>query len=514
MHQVILNVFIFNVILFYKIIRLTLETRHYCKERLLMNAVDDHDARRVDILIKHGANVNHICRFGLTPLYLAIMNADLNCVNVLLDNNVNVNQMCGNGLWTPLIAAVHYNYDKIVESLLKAKTIINGKDGILGTNALMTAAKRGHYECLNILLEYGSSLNDQNDDGKTALMMAAQKGHVRCVQLLIHHSASINIQDDEGETALMKAARKGRTECLQFLIDHSANINIQDEYGNTALIHAAANAHRNCIHILINANANLEITDYRKNNALMKALMTEISGINPCAVNLIIAGCPVNQVNSSGNTPMSLAVRDSNFYVTELLIERGANVNECLHNRTALWHVAHKGKEFLVQRLIDANADPNVGDPPLVQAARYCSTNSVKILLQAGADVNAIDPRFGTALLVAGCIGSFPIASMVLRADADVNTCNTTFSRPILYNENALMLLFAAGEDCPYFNSTLGVPPAIIETRRDFSLQNICRKAIRKHLVITNPKINLFRLVKLLPLPELIKKFLVYDISL
>ena len=75
------------------------------------------------------------------------------------------------------------------------------------------------------------------------------------------------------------------------------------------------------------------------------------------------------------------------------------------------------------------------------------------------------------------------------------------------------MLLFAAGEDCDYFKYSTDVPLAIIETRRDFGLQNLCRKSIRNHLAVTNPKRDLFRLVDLLPLPRVTKKFLVYGMS-
>ena len=56
-------------------------------------------------------------------------------------------------------------------------------------NALMLAARRGPSECLKILLEYGSPVNDQNHNGKTALIKAAQNGHMKYLQLLIDYSA-------------------------------------------------------------------------------------------------------------------------------------------------------------------------------------------------------------------------------------------------------------------------------------------------------------------------------------
>ena len=70
------------------------------------------------------------------------------------------------------------------------------------------------------------------------------------------------------------------------------------------------------------------------------------------------------------------------------------------------------------------------------------------------------------------------------------------------------MLLFAAGEDCDYFKYSTDVPLAIIETRRDFGLQNLCRKSIRNHLVVTNPKRDLFRLVEFIASSKSYKKVL------
>ena len=268
-----------------------------------MNAIETCDVKHIQLLINQGANVNHIFRFGITPLFLAIMTGHLDCVNVLIDHQVNIYQVSRSADWTPLMCAVHYNNEEIVLSLLRAMAIINQTDTIEHMNALMLAAKRGHSECLKILLEYGSPVNDQNHNDETALIKAAQNGHMKCLQLLIDYSASINVQDD---------------------------------YGLTALMHAAIeNVH--CTKILIDAGANLELIDIWKSNALMRLLTADLSLDSTCALLLIRAGCPLNEVNDSGDTALFIAVRDDNINVTKELIERGANVNQCVNNRTALW---------------------------------------------------------------------------------------------------------------------------------------------------------------------------------
>ena len=84
------------------------------------------------------------------------------------------------------------------------------------------------------------------------------------------------------------------------------------------------------------------------------------------------------------------------------LIARGVNVNHCTKtNGTALWTAADKKDENLLKILLDAGANPNIGRPALVTcvAERYPSVECVKILLEAGADINSDDVDYGTMML-------------------------------------------------------------------------------------------------------------------
>ena len=114
--------------------------------------------------------------------------------------------------------------------------------------------------------------------------------------------------------------------CLQLLIDYGASINVKDDYVITALMHAAI-GNVECTKMLIYAGANLELIDIWKSNALMRSLMVDISVDSTCALLLIRAGFPLNEVNDSGDTALFIAVCDDNINVIKELIERGANVN-------------------------------------------------------------------------------------------------------------------------------------------------------------------------------------------
>ena len=412
----------------------------------------------------------------------AVIEGETKLVDALIQEGVNVNTSRFER--TPLMTAACHNHENILIQLLKAGAMINeaNENGEYNAsdNALIIATAAGSFECLKILLEYGASINDQNKYGETALMIAGLYREPKCLQLLLEHNASIDVQDNMGMTALMHAATSGSTECVQILINSNAKLDLIDKKGNDALIHS--------------------MDDYGDGSLL-----------------LIKAGCMINQENTHGNTPLIIAIWYYKINVINELIARGVNVNHCTKNNgTALWIAANKLDEDSLKILLNAGANPNIGRPALVTCVTesYPSVECVKILLEAGADINSDDVNYGTMMLNAAKQGNPEIVKIALNAGAKINTSHKTFDFTYTYNEQALMLLFAAGEECDYFKYSREAPKTIIETRRDFSLQNICRKAIRKNLNVTNPKRDLFRLVELLPLPKPIKNFLVYDVSL
>ena len=190
------------------------------------------------------------------------------------------------------------------------------------------------------------------------------------------------------------------------------------------------------------------------------------------------------------------------------------NLNQCTFDHTALWYAVDQWSEKCVKILLKAQACPNIGRPPLVMAARYHDNfECVKMLLEAGADVNHTDNFWGSFIHAGVHQGSYEIVKAALNADSDVNHSPIDLVFPAIYNKDALIMLFAAGDESSYFSSTYA-PKCIVEARNDFSLQNLCRNTIRKTLTIARPKCNMFRLVKLLPLPTMIKSYLLYNVSL
>ena len=58
--------------------------------------------------------------------------------------------------------------------------------------SLMLASQSGHVEIAHLLLQAGSSKDQENSDGVAALMLASQNDHAEIVRLLLQAGADKN----------------------------------------------------------------------------------------------------------------------------------------------------------------------------------------------------------------------------------------------------------------------------------------------------------------------------------
>ena len=96
----------------------------------------------------------------------------------------------------------------------------------------------------------------------------------------------------------------------------------------------------------------------------------------------------------------------------------------------ALVEEAFKGHTETVKLLLDKGADVNMktdnGYTALIEASENGHIEIVKLLLDKGADVNAKDNGGNTPLILASMCGRIEVVSMLLENGADVNA--TTYS--------------------------------------------------------------------------------------
>ena len=355
--------------------------------------------------------------------------------------------------------------------------------------ALIRAINNDHVECVKLLLRKGANVNARSSE--TALITAAKCGNQKCVELLIKAGADVNLTDTSGCTALIEAAKFGHETCLELLVKAGAKVNnVANE--ETALLQAALKGNDTSVHLLIQAGADVNISHKDGDTALLRAVVVG----DESSVNLLIkAGADVNRALHHGDSSLYMAVRNHNDKCVKMLLEAGADVN--------------------IQRKID-------GSTALMRAAETGQEGIVRYLIQSGANVNVRNDNEITALMVAAGSRIFnaqPYSSMraLLEANALVNKKDRLGRNALNYHMDSLAiphedittLLFAAGETT---DDSTKANILKIDSDEDsfFELKDLCREAIRKHLLHLNSNLNLIVRIAKLGLPSILASYLLY----
>lgn len=169
------------------------------------------------------------------------------------------------------------------------------------------------------------------------------------------------------------------------------------------------------VHRLLSLGFDANTLDPQKRTALMLA----VSEKSVKSANLLISSLKIDleAMNLAGENALMLASISGQEDIVRQLIDRGADINK--PGWTALHYAASGGHDAIVRLLLIHHAyvdaeSPN-GSTPLMLAARYGSTASVKLLLQEGAQASQKNQQGLNALDFAR-LGERPDAIALLSA--------------------------------------------------------------------------------------------------
>ncbi|KAF4110429.1 hypothetical protein G5714_009681 [Onychostoma macrolepis] len=84
------------------------------------------------------------------------------------------------------------------------------------------AARHGQERVLLWLLQFmqeqAISLDEADQNGNTAVHVAAQFGHLSCVQTLVEYGSNVTVQNQQGERPSQSAERQGHSTCSRYLV--------------------------------------------------------------------------------------------------------------------------------------------------------------------------------------------------------------------------------------------------------------------------------------------------------
>jgi len=169
------------------------------------------------------------------------------------------------------------------------------------------AAKNGNLEMMEIFLQQGAEINNDNCayDGETPLIRSAHPPYFRpeVFNFLLAHNANPNLQTKAGETALMNLVQITSVDSvlsqIPALFEHGALVDIEDSQGNTALTYAVSTGYN----------------DAEKRNRKF--------GIIRYLVN--IKGANINHQNKDGKTPLMFTAKNCGISTVALMLDLKAN---------------------------------------------------------------------------------------------------------------------------------------------------------------------------------------------
>ncbi len=197
-----------------------------------------------------------------------------------------------------------------------------------GFTALHGASKNGQYELVHYLLNNGANVNERHLRA-SPLILASLYGHPKIAKSLVKKDADIHIYDDFGNNILAIAAQQGNLELVKFFTKCVTSPNSKNYLGST------------------------------------------FNGYKPF----------INNQNSFGDTPLSLATKSGHLLIVQFLLENTAEINQQNKKGESPLMLAVKNQRYnLIEYLISMGADMNCKDKEGKTVYDF-ATNPMQILI-------------------------------------------------------------------------------------------------------------------------------------
>jgi len=262
---------------------------------------------------------------------------------------------------------------------------------------------------------------------------AVMNGNKQAVRTLLQQKANVNAPQIDGTTALHWAVQADDLETADHLIRAGANVSAANRAGATPMLIATTDGNAAMVDKLIKAGAdpNASLTKYG-DTALMMAARTG----KPEAVKVLLDhGAQVNVKETwGGTTALMWAVSERHPAVVKLLIEHGADVNAKSNFVPSASGRGFEGTTPVVAKPGQPAEEFASGLlTPLQFAARENDMESARLLVAAGADLNAVEGDGKDALGLAIFSGSYEIASFLIDQHANVNHADVQRFTPLFW---------------------------------------------------------------------------------
>ncbi|MEO6378732.1 MAG: ankyrin repeat domain-containing protein [Caulobacteraceae bacterium] len=402
----------------------------------LLWAAHNDDAELVKALLAAGANVKAANAFGDTPMREAATNGNVEILKTLLDAGADVESTSPEGQTSLMIVSRTANLDA-AKLLLDRGANVNAVEKYEQQSALMWASEQNQPAMVRLLISKGANVNavsrvHVNDvrvtaeprvkydpsGGLTPLMIAAREGCLDCAKALVEAGAKVNAYDPDSVAPLFYSIWNAHFDLAAYMIKAGADVNKWDFWGRTPLWGAV-----DYNTIPTGGRSDRPSDDDTTSLDVIKQLLA--AGANPNArlkffppYRAIGNDRGGDLIFTTGATPLLRAARGGDVEVVDLLLKAGAKVDLPVER-------AWKDQVGGITPLMSATGlknQPNDTRGKFKTEAQ--SVAVIKLLVAAGADVNARDDRGDTALHGAVLRGYNDVVTTLIKDGADPYRAN------------------------------------------------------------------------------------------
>ncbi|EQC25991.1 hypothetical protein SDRG_16139 [Saprolegnia diclina VS20] len=350
-----------------------------------------------------------------------------------------------------------------------------------GVTPLVKACMLTDLTLLRLLLEAGADPSAKYPSSTNPYMQSMYRAALKNVQifdLLVAHGASsldteLQYVNDDGKSLLHLAAEGGHVDVLRRLLEHDMTRHFAHtltSLGQTPLHLAVLGSYTRCVRVLLKAMTPESITvfDLNGHNALHLALKHESTffHLESLIDAFITAGPPglFESMDANGCTVLHLAMGQNLEKIALQLMRYGKTpLNVCNKSGLTVLHIAVGLRNHrLIQALIDCNVMVDVvddlGQTPLLMASLLADTETIKLLLAAGADPACQNREGHTSLhyLATYCRDDVPMR-LLIKKGIGVNARSGKGNIPLHLaamkgNEIAARVLLEYGADLSLLN--------------------------------------------------------------
>lgn len=331
--------------------------------RLILEKIDQDKLSEV---------INTTDRTGLTPLYYAIIDDNLEVVKFLIEKGA---ELIVNEEYSIHCAAMYGSLKILKYFFDQGYFQLDESDGMC-EDCLTYAIKHDQLSIIKYLIGEDVSVDSLDDDEIMHLFYYAfEPGSLDIAQYLVRNLNGVNLRSEGGESLLHYAAMYGSSDIVEYLVQNGANVNLPDHDGKSPLYYAATSGNLDIVKYLLENGANVNLRDENIIALLFCAVKDGILTVVKCLVEI---GVDIDQCDDRHHrSPLHYAAMNGYLNIVEKLIEEGANVNACdKYGESPLHYAARMGYFDVVIHLVKSKADINLCDECSKKPLHYSIENN------------------------------------------------------------------------------------------------------------------------------------------